>query len=156
MKQFQALLIWGMIIKIHRRTACFLIAGMLINSCQSQKLKPEPEIVLSEIDTFRITTDKNIFTKYDYWLLNANLENLRAFTDSMANAEVQKKNEGFNNYIILFYKRTKYLNKKVILKEEKQYRYKFFQDYRDQCFIAEYDFRYEHGILKKPFVTWHK
>jgi ribosomal protein S17E len=138
-------------IKISNSFYLLLASFCFLLSCKSQDtaIRISPEPVLSEKESFVTSYGNIIYAKYDYYLLEGDLsdkQKVKEFLDSITSINLINRIQGFNDYIVSYYKKSSQLNESVILKEDEKLRYK--------CFVSKYYYWYDEGKLGKPFITY--
>lgn len=124
----------------------FLIFLGLGTSCPSRNIPLDISLnpVFSEIDTFQTKFGNEVITKYDYFLIRGaddHRNNLKSFLDGVSNVISKRNSYRYNDYLLSFYKEDFHVNERSILAESPEYRYKMFITYRDDNFIACYNYR---------------
>lgn len=124
-----------------------VIVLMLISCfyfCRSQKneISIISTPVFSEKDTFYSSTGNRIINKQDFFLVKGDMTDkskLRIIVDSFAKIHSQLACKGYNNYLMLFYKESSFLNEQAIKSRAPEYRYKIFNDAWDNDYIGLFD-----------------
>src|SRR2546423_14274021 len=125
-----------------------LFSISITSSCKSQSqsdyffIKKEP--VFFEVDTSVSSTGRTILSRYDYFLVKGNFEtkeDIKKAVDSFAIKNSNKETMHYDDYLMFFYKESSAVNEKEIQNRESEYRYRIFENNKENDFIVCYIYR---------------